>query len=506
MSENIEEQNKIETKEEIGTNSIKEETIETNDKPENIVEMKVEDNIVIKDEHNEEDEDEEEEEEEDDDNEKENKDEEVNEQTKNNNKKNVIKEDKILEKEEDKNDDNQIELIARKKILNPIDSCLKAEEENVEKDKDESKKENDKEKDKEEDVNSQKERKEDKEEEKKEDKKEITEIKQMEETKEINENKNIINTRKRYTFPSNNIFLNNPENPKNNKINEKKNHQIYISIVPITTKNVKITQIENNQPKNISKTINTTKTYNPPSKTNKSLINNNINNNSKQKNINENESNIYQRRKLEISKPIVVNNNNINKINEKNINQKYVCKTESNISQPKNKNIIQNKPQTHIQTQRQNNKIETKNIQSIPLSQSQKPNEIKIINKYTKPLNENKKQDKKDINKKIMINTTKYYRNKKNNDEEKIKTNINDSRYSNKKVEPPTPDLKSKATKKIYPHIKIDMSKYNTEKKPNDKMKRLYENNSKTLDNRKKEEVPKLKYYEICPNCGYHLN
>ena len=328
----------------------------------------------------------------------------------------------------------------------------------------------------------------------------------MEETKENIENKNIVNTRKRYTFHSNNTFLNNPENPNNSKINEKKNHQIYISIVPITTKKVKIEQIKSiNQLQNVSKTVDVTKTYNLPSKINKSLINNNINDNSKQKNI-ANEPKIYQKRKLEISKPIVVNNNNTNKNNEKDINQKYIYKTESNISQPKNKNRIQIKPQTRVQTQTKNNKIETRKIQSLSLSQSQKPNEIKIINKYTKPLNDLNKLEKKDVYKKIMINTTNYHFNKKPNNEEKIKTNINDYRYSNKKVEHPTPDLKSKPTKQIYPQIKIDISKYNIEKKSNDKMKSLYEYNSKTLENKKKEEVPKLKYYEVCPNCGCHLN
>ena len=36
-------------------------------------------------------------------------------------------------------------------------------------------------------------------------------------------------------------------------------------------------------------------------------------------------------------------------------------------------------------------------------------------------------------------------------------------------------------------------------------MNRLFAYNSKTVDNRKKE-TKKLKYYEKCPNCGYHLN
>ena len=106
MSKNIEEIKKIETKEEIITNSIKEKTIETYDKPKKIVEIKTEENIIIKNEKNEEEEDDEEEEkEEDDDNEKENEDknnEKVNEQIKNDNEKNITKEDKTLEKEENK--------------------------------------------------------------------------------------------------------------------------------------------------------------------------------------------------------------------------------------------------------------------------------------------------------------------------------------------------------------------------------------------------------------------
>ena len=80
-----------------------------------------------------------------------------------------------------------------------------------------------------------------------------------------------------------------------------------------------------------------------------------------------------------------------------------------------------------------------------------------------------------------------------------------ENKYIPKKVEPPTPELRDKANKKIYPRIKIDISKYNTEKKSVNIMNRLFSYNSKTVDNRKKE-TKKLKYYEKCPNCGYHLN
>ena len=55
-------------------------------------------------------------------------------------------------------------------------------------------------------------------------------------------------------------------------------------------------------------------------------------------------------------------------------------------------------------------------------------------------------------------------------------------------------------TQKIYPRI----DKYNTEKKISN-TNSLFGYNSRTLDTRQKNNH-KLKYYERCPNCGYHLN
>ena len=80
---------------------------------------------------------------------------------------------------------------------------------------------------------------------------------------------------------------------------------------------------------------------------------------------------------------------------------------------------------------------------------------------------------------------------------------IVESKYTKKELNPPSTDAKSQLTQKIYPQVKIDIGKYNTEKKPIT-TNSLFGYNSRTLDTRPKNK--KLKYYEKCPNCGYHLN
>ena len=124
-------------------------------------------------------------------------------------------------------------------------------------------------------------------------------------------------------------------------------------------------------------------------------------------------------------------------------------------------------------------------------------------NNYYKPKIEISKS-LKETNKPININTSKRTLINISPTNKNSVNSIVGSKYIKKKENPPTPDSKSKGTQKIFPSIKIDISKYNTEKKPVTNNS-VYSYNSKILDSGQKN-APKLKYYERCPNCGFHLN
>ena len=421
--------------------------------------------------------------------------EEINTEIKHDNKKEDTNDDKTEDKKEEekevkeekegtkKDEDDEIKIIKKKKTLKQSDSdLLKENEEEKEKEnKDSQKKENEIEK----------------------------ETKPSEEKKITNLT---TSTRKRYTFRSDNKFLNSNENPQKNIINEKKNHQIYISIVPNTSKKEQVpSKVNIIQPKNLSKDLNLVNKNNTPSEQKKSFNKNQVNDKN-QKTPNNIIQKNYQQKKFEISKPIVINNNtNINKPNDKDNVQKLKNNTIVSISQYKTKNLNESKPQAQVPSKNQNKQvISNKRIFSPHVSQNIKPKEIKIENKYIKsPQNPKVPLNKENTTKIISTNTT----NKRitsnyltdSNQTIKNETKKIENKYIPKKVEPPTPELRDKANKKIYPRIKIDISKYNTEKKSVNIMNRLFSYNSKTVDNRKKE-TKKLKYYEKCPNCGYHLN
>ena len=289
---------------------------------------------------------------------------------------------------------------------------------------------------------------------------------------EKNKFPNIIhNTRTRYTFRSDNKNLNNIENPQKNIINEKKNHQIFISIVPITSKKENIQPNSHiNQPKNLSKLLNLINKNDIQSEQNKSF-NKNIRNENNKKVSYTNIKKKYDSKKLEISKSIELNNNiNIRKPNERDTSPKLKNNVSIDISNQKTKNLKENKPPKNLK------------------EQINKENTTKIISTNI-------------TNRRI---TTNYLTNPNQSLKNEIKKIEN--KYVNKKIDlPPTTGTIDKKNKKIYANIKIDISKYNTEKKSVNIMNRLFAYNSKTVDNRKKE-TKKLKYYEKCPNCGYHLN
>ena len=289
---------------------------------------------------------------------------------------------------------------------------------------------------------------------------------------EKNKFPNIIhNTRTRYTFRSDNKNLNNIENPQKNIINEKKNHQIFISIVPITSKKENIQPNSHiNQPKNLSKLLNLINKNDIHSEQNK-LFNKNIRNENNKKVSYTNIKKKYDSKKLEISKPIELNNNiNIRKPNERDTSPKLKNNVSIDISNQKTKNLKENKPPKNLK------------------EQINKENTTKIISTNI-------------TNRRI---TTNYLTNPNQSLKNEIKKIEN--KYVNKKIDlPPTTDTIDKKNKKIYTNIKIDISKYNTEKKPINTMNRLFDYNSRTLDTRKKE-TKKLKYYDRCPNCGYKLN
>ena len=382
------------------------------------------------------------------------------------------KEEKNEVKEESKKEeDDEIKIIKKKKTLIQSDSDLLKEKEqqkeNIKENINEPKKENIPE----------------------------TESKPLEEKKLPTK---IISSRTRYSFPSDNKNLVNIENPQKSIINSKNNHQIFISIVPISSKKENKYPIQNtNQPKQIYNNIQ--KENNPKIEYNK---------------------NIQRKIKppiLEVCKPIVLNNNNINinKSNEKNTSQRIKNNTIIDISKQRNKNLNENKPQNQTALKNNNNQIiSNKRIISSPLPQNIKSNNTKFENKYIKsPQNpkESKEQiNKENITKMISTNTTNRRITSNyltNPNQQRIKNEIKkfENKYVTKKIEPPSTETKDKTNKKIYTSIKIDLSKYNTEKKPANTKSKFLNYNSRTVDTRKKEPT-KLKYYDRCPNCGYHLN
>jgi len=382
------------------------------------------------------------------------------------------KEEKNETKEEPKKEeDDEIKIIKKKKTLIQSDSDLLKEKE--------QQKENIKE-----NIN-----------EPKKEKIPETESKPLEEKKLSTK---IINSRTRYTFPSDNKNLVNIENPQKSIINSKNNHQIFISIVPISSKKENNYPIQNtNQPKQIYNNIQ--KENNPKIEYNK---------------------NIQRKIKppiLEVCKPIVLNNNNINinKSNEKNTSQRIKNNTIIDISKQRNKNINENKPKNQTALKNKNNQIiSNKRLISSPLPQNIKSNNTKFENKYIKsPQNpkESKEQiNKENITKMISTNTTNRRITSNyltNPNQQRIKNEIKkfENKYVTKKIEPPSTETKDKTNKKIYTSIKIDLSKYNTEKKTTNTKSKFLNYNSRTVDTRKKEPT-KLKYYDRCPNCGYHLN
>ena len=393
------------------------------------------------------------------------------------------KEDKKEEKNEDIREDNgedkkeekeeEIKII-KKKIT------LKQPEENSQKEDD------DKNKEKEKELNISGAKKE--------------EQKQKEETKAP-----ATSTRTRYTFISNNKALNDADKAKNNLINEKKNHIIYITIVPSTKKEA-LKQITNqNQPKNVSKPTMIQNKYNIISQINKTPVKNTSNNTQQQKlhqeltkNIKTEQKPNYQR-KYEISKPITIKNTDVTKPKEKEIHKIPENNTVTYISQQKNQNLQkQNQPKANIVN------IGKYTIPSTQEKDMHNIKENKTQTNYNQPKKYEIQKPLRDMKKPINADTSKRnmtYANPSNL--HKSVNYNNESKYNKKESNPPVNDVKSQHTQRKYPRIKIDVNKYNTEKKPITSNS-LFGYNSRTLDNRPKNQ--KLKYYEKCPNCGYHLN
>ena len=313
-------------------------------------------------------------------------------------------------------------------------------------------------------------------------------------------------SRTRYTFASDNKDLNDAEKAKNNLINDKKNHVIYITIVPSTKKETQSQSSYQNQPKNnISKSTIIQKKYNFSSQRNKTPIKSISNNTQQQKlhqepikNIKTDQKINYQR-KYEISKPAVITNTNMTKPKEKVVINIPENNKISYISQQKNQNLQQNQPKVQTSNRRTYTNPATleKDIRIIKENKTQ--NNYNQPKKYEvqKPLRDTKKPINVDISKRnaTYVNPT------------NINNSVNyvvESKYIKKELNQPTSDVKSKYTQQVYPRVKIDVSKYNTEKKPIT-TNSLFAYNSRTLDNKQKN-APRLKYYEKCPNCGYHLN
>ena len=507
MSENEPKQEKkIESQETIVT-SVKEEIVDNNNQQNNEIlcddntkkdeeEIKnekgiiINENIEIKKEENEGSED------------KEKKDENEQKDTNDKNEENEDKKEEVKIEDKENEDKKEEEIQKEEKITeNKKEEELPKENINIE-DNNEEKINDVKEEEKE--LNTEKQNEEDIKENIEDEKKETIKEKEKDDNKEIEEKKEPSSTRKRYTFYSDNKDLN-IEKPKKNIIIEKKNHQISITIVPSKTKEEFQLKVQ----KNINQSKNTpqiTKVPNKSSNTNKqnSII-----------------------KKYQKTNPINIKNKN-NNIKEK-IDEKNKPKIENKTYLPKQKNINQIIVQTKVQNNPINKSQVTKDLKNqkqttifwrnnftSPISQSRTVKEIKEIKTQTK--NEPKKYEiiktYKNIASKPNLETTKRIVSENSN---KIYTNnsfVNitqkpnitlSSNYNIKKSEPPTPDSKSKKTQRIYPHIKIDLSKYNTEKKGNNSKISFFNYNSRTIDTNNKHK-PNLKYYDICPKCGYHLN
>ena len=322
--------------------------------------------------------------------------------------------------------------------------------------------------------------------------------------KQKEDNKIIIDKRKRYTFNSNNNNLNDEETSMKNVISEKKNHQIYISKVASTAKKDKEHEkpiLNQNQTQIISKSIKYGNNCNPKIQVIQTPIKNIRNTNTQQrihqelKKIVKTEQRPNQPRKYEISKPNTIISNT-NKLQE-NLNNKISYITQQNkLNSPKNniQNVISNRRTRSTFEDKTENNLDIKVRNQNNYNQ---PRKYEI----NRPLRDNNKQLNSDTSKRITTSVIPI--------SSKQVNFIIESKYStshtNQKKIPPTPDTKDKNSQKVYSHVKIDLSKYNTEKKLNPTMKSLYGYNSMTLDNRQKR-TPKLKYYERCPNCGYHLN
>ena len=409
----------------------------------------------------------------------------------------IQKEEKIIENKKEEEIQKEEKITENKKEEELTKENINIEDNNEEKINDvkEEEKELNTEKQKEEDI------KENIEDEKKET------IKEKDDNKEIEEKKEPSSTRKRYTFYSDNKDLN-IEKPKKNIIIEKKNHQISITIVPSKTKEEFQLKVQ----KNINPSKNTPQITKVPNKSSNTNSQNSI------------------IKKYQKTNPINIKNKN-NNIKEK-IDEKNKPKIDIITYLPKQKNINQIIVQTKVQNNPINKSQVTKDLKNqkqtiifwrnnftSPISQSRTVKEIKEIKTQTK--NEPKKYEiiktYKNIASKPNLETTKRIVSENSN---KIYTNnsfVNitqkpnitlSSNYNIKKSEPPTPDSKSKKTQRIYPHIKIDLSKYNTEKKANNSKISFFNYNSRTIDTKdtNNKHKPNLKYYDICPKCGYHLN
>ena len=507
MSENEPKQEKkIESQETIVT-SVKEEIVDNNNQQNNEIlcedntkkdeeEIKnekgiiINENIEIKKEENEGSED------------KEKKDENEQKDTNDKNEENEDKKEEVKIEDKENEDKKEEEIQKEEKITeNKKEEELPKENINIE-DNNEEKINDVKEEEKE--LNTEKQNEEDIKENKEDEKKETIKEKEKDDNKEIEEKKEPSSTRKRYTFYSDNKDLN-IEKPKKNIIIEKKNHQISITIVPSKTKEEFQLKVQ----KNINQSKNTPQITKVPNKSSNTNTQNSI------------------IKKYQKTNPINIKNKN-NNIKEK-IDEKNKPKIENKTYLPKQKNINQIIVQTKVQNNPINKSQVTKDLKNqkqttifwrnnftSPISQSRTVKEIKEIKTQTK--NEPKKYEiiktYKNIASKPNLETTKRIVRENSN---KIYTNnsfVNitqkpnitlSSNYNIKKSEPPTPDSKSKKTQRIYPHIKIDLSKYNTEKKANNSKISFFNYNSRTIDTNNKHK-PNLKYYDICPKCGYHLN
>ena len=396
-----------------------------------------------------------------------------------------IDEDKKENREdlkEEKKEEEEIKIIKKKITLKNPETDLKEVVLKKEK-KDEEKNENKQNKEKEIYLNPSDIRKE--------------EIKEKEREEEA---KLPLTNRTRYIFHSDKQSQNDKEKEKNNKINAKNNHQIYISVVPSYKKEAPKYNINQNQIKNIPEKIKIENRYIQNSSINKTPFKN-ITNNTQQQRIHQeliksNKTDQKQNylRKYEISKPATV----MNTINNKPENNKISYMNQQK-TQIQNQNLTQNKPQNKTI-------IVNRRTPSLPLTIAKIPKEnkdIKIHNSYvpqrkyeiTKPLKNTYSYNNNNIDKsKRIISNINPPINKK------IVNFIVESKYSKKGTDEPSFERKYKITQNIYP----GNDKFNTERKKSN-TNSFFGYNSRTLDTRQKNSH-KLKYYERCPNCGYLLN